>query len=56
MKLLFISLLLFSFTGCSSLFYTPLAERKQACMEKFVKLDIEGLDSAKMCKTAFEKK
>jgi hypothetical protein len=56
MKLLIISLLLFSFTGCSSLFYKAIAERKQDCMERFVKLDIDGVEAAKMCEIAYKKK
>jgi hypothetical protein len=55
MRILTISLLLFIFAGCGTLWYTPLAERKQACMEKFIKLDVDGIDAAKMCETAFDK-
>ena len=56
MKLLFISILLFSFTGCSMFMYKPLNERREDCAARFVKLDVDGLDASKMCTEIYRRK
>jgi hypothetical protein len=56
MKLVIISILLLLFTGCSSFFYKPLAERKENCVERMIKLDVDGVDAARICTEVHKKK
>jgi hypothetical protein len=42
-------------TGCGVFFYKPMAERKEDCVERFIKMDIDGLDAAQMCEMIHKK-
>lgn len=56
MKFAILLIVMLSVTSCGSLFYKRIADRKEDCVERFIKLDVDGVDASKICSEVHKRK